>query len=340
MSKQPIIVAYGVGRDSTALLIEMQRRGIRPDAILFANIGSEKRQTYEYLPIFNEWLVAHDFPAVTVVRYQPKSAPYKSLEGNMTLNATLPGATFGKASCTMKFKIAPQEQWTRQWAPAQAAWAAGQRVVRMIGFEAGEEYRLRRADAKAHCGRFSESGRFEYQYPLIDWGLDLDRCKEVIESAGLPVPVKSACYFCPNQKPDEVRELSPEDRSRIILMELSAEPYNTKIHGLWRRPRKADGRPGSITEFILQENLSFVPLTSIARKIVLNPACKKAGSGVTFNPPHNRTSLRGLLAAAGHAAPEVVQEANAGEAGIYLESVREAPVEVEVSVHDFLSTAI
>ena len=35
----------------------------------------------------------------------------------MTLNATLPGATFGKASCTMKFKIAPQEQWTRQWAP-------------------------------------------------------------------------------------------------------------------------------------------------------------------------------------------------------------------------------
>ena len=116
--RQPIIVAYGVGRDSTALLIEMQRRGMRPDAILFANIGSEKRETYEFIPVMSEWLAAHDFPPITIVQYAPKSAPYRTLEGNMILNATLPGATFGKASCTMKFKINPQESWTRRWRPA------------------------------------------------------------------------------------------------------------------------------------------------------------------------------------------------------------------------------
>jgi hypothetical protein len=301
MNKQPVIVAHGVGRDSTALIIEMQRRGIRPDAILFANVGSEKRATYEFIPVFNEWLRAHDFPTITVVRYEPVSAPYFSLEGNMILNATMPGAVFGRSSCTMKMKVAPQEKWTRRWAPAQEAWAAGQKVARLIGFECGEEYRMKRADTKAHGGRYSDSDKYEYHYPLIEWNIDLGECINIIQGAGLPVPPKSACYFCPNQQPGEVHELTDEDRARIILIELTAEPYNEKVHGLWRRPRKADGRPGSITEYILKEGLTFTPLTSIASKIVLNPACKKAATGTTFNPPHNRLSLRAQLVA--HAMP-------------------------------------
>ncbi len=338
MSKQPIILAYGAGRDSTALAIEMQRRGIRPDAILFANVGSEKRATYEFIPIFNEWLLTHDFPAITVVNYRPKNAPYQTLEGNMILNATLPGATFGKASCTMKFKIEPQERWTKTWKPAQAAWAGGQSVVRLIGFECGEEYRQKRADGKAHCGRFTENKQYEYQYPLLEWGITLADCIDIIESAGLPVPPKSACYFCPNQQPHEVDALSPEDRSRIILMELTAEPYNVKIQGLWRRPRKADQRPGSITEYILQEGLPFIPLTDIASKIVLNPACKKAGTGITFNSPHKPTSLRKLLTDAGHDTPEVTTSADDVE-GIYFESIREVPA-LEDAAHEILVNSI
>ena len=129
------------------------------------------------------------------------------------------------------------------------------------------------------------------------------------------MPPKSACYFCPNQQPAEVHELSDEDRARINLMELSAEPYNAKVHGLWRRPRKADGRPGSITEYILQQGLPFVRLTDLARKIVLNPACRKAGAGVTFDPPHNRTSLRELLAAAGTRSPRDCGRRTARRAG-------------------------
>ena len=37
----PLIVAYGVGVDSTAMLIEFAFRGIRPDHILFADTGGE-----------------------------------------------------------------------------------------------------------------------------------------------------------------------------------------------------------------------------------------------------------------------------------------------------------
>lgn len=71
------------------------------------------------------------------------------------------------------------------------------------------------------------------------------------------------------------------DRARIILMEVVAEPYNRKIHGLWRRPRKKDGRPGSITEYILAQGLDFTPLDQLARKVVLNPKCQKARNGGT-----------------------------------------------------------
>jgi hypothetical protein len=81
------------------------------------------------------------------------------------------------------------------------------------------------------------------RFPLMVWGMDLAACIHTIKSAGLPVPPKSSCYFCPSMKPQEVRELSPLERGLIILQELSAEPYNTKIHGLWRRPRKTFWTP-------------------------------------------------------------------------------------------------
>ena len=40
----PLVVAYGLGVDSTAMLIEFVRRGIRPDLILFADTGGEQPQ--------------------------------------------------------------------------------------------------------------------------------------------------------------------------------------------------------------------------------------------------------------------------------------------------------
>lgn len=170
--------------------------------------------------------------------------------------------------------------------------------------------------------------------PLIEWGYDLNKCIEIIESAGLPVPPKSACYLCPNQKEDEVHHLSNDERARIILVELSAEPYNTKVNGLWRRKRKEDGRPGSITEYILQQGLPFTKLTDLGEQIVLNPACAKFKNGglYTFEGPHNELTLRKQLREAGHAVPEVVLEAIPGKT-IYKEDRRQALPMVEDAVH-------
>lgn len=301
----PLVVAYGGGRDSTALLIRMWQMGVIPDAIVMADLGSEKQGTYEFLPIFDDWLADHGMPRITFVKYQG-NVPYSTIIGNNLLNATLPGAAFHRHSCTSKWKIAPQHKWAQGWEPATQAWADGKTVLKLIGFEAGEEYRLRRADAKAHTGAFlKEKQLYTVRTPLIEMGIDLAHCIAIIEEVGLPVPPKSACICCPYQKPHEVHDLTPLERSLVILSEVVAEPYNDKIHGLWGLPRKRKQLPGSITEYILEQDLEFVPLTVFGKKVVLNPACQKAKQGHTMRPPHRTPTLSEQLRERGHALPEV-----------------------------------
>lgn len=62
MTGQPLVVSYGVGVDSTAMLVAMYRRGIRPDVILFADTSAEKPETYDYLKIIRKWLAKVGFP--------------------------------------------------------------------------------------------------------------------------------------------------------------------------------------------------------------------------------------------------------------------------------------
>ncbi len=269
----PVVgVSYGLGVDSTAMLVGMVKMGWRPDFILFADVKAEKLSTYAYLPIMQEFLKRHRFPPVIKVQYQPKYAPYDSLEDNMLINATLPGATFGRGNCSVKFKIVPQEKWERRF--------KGRRITKLVGYEAGEEYRQKNANKKAHALR---KANYSYEFPLMDWGWDREECKARIREAGLPVPPKSSCIFCPNMKPEELYELTPDERGRIVRMEIMAEPYNDKIHGLWRQPRK--DRAGAITEYLIEHKIEFTHPKNFP-KIHLNPHCRKARLGYSFHPPH------------------------------------------------------
>src|SRR4051812_9534237 len=88
----PLAVSYGMGVDSTAMLVEMVKRGIRPDLIQFADTGGELPATYAYRAHIDEYLAAHGFPTVTVVR---KRSKYASLYDNCIGNETLPSLAFG-----------------------------------------------------------------------------------------------------------------------------------------------------------------------------------------------------------------------------------------------------
>src|SRR5437588_11939855 len=135
-----LVVAYGCGVDSTAMLVGMHRRGPRPDAVLFADTGGEKQETYAFLPVVDGWLRDHGFPAVTVVRNVVKDfkhwPPYHTLEENCLTNGTLPSVAFGfqMHSCALKWKAAPQHRWLKAFPPALRVWSRSRKVTRLVGF--------------------------------------------------------------------------------------------------------------------------------------------------------------------------------------------------------------
>jgi hypothetical protein len=259
----PLVLAYGLGVDSTAVIVQWIRQSIRPGAILFADVGGEKPETYDYLPIINDYLTRHDYPQVTVVRNQVKDfkhwPPYEDLEQNCLTNGTLPSLAFGFKSCSIKWKQAPQHRWMKSWQPAIDVWAGGGQVVKAIGYDAGPKDMRRRHDY--------DNDEYRYIYPLIDWGWDRERCKHEIAQAGLPVPPKSSCFFCPAMKPDEVRALQKNYLRRIVVLEARAAPRLETIQGLWRNgckgTRGAQKKPGRMTDFIRDEGL--LPVDEIAQ---------------------------------------------------------------------------
>ena len=110
-NKQAIAVCCGVGVDSVAMLVEMHKRGMRPDLITFADTGSEKPETYEYLTPLRQWLSDVDFPELVIVKNLCPRAGHQSLHDNCFRNETLPSIAFGMKSCSLRWKKEPQDRW-------------------------------------------------------------------------------------------------------------------------------------------------------------------------------------------------------------------------------------
>jgi hypothetical protein len=253
----PLVVAYGLGVNSTAMLVEFAARGIRPDLILFADTGGEKPEAYAYLRFVRPFLAQVGFPDVTVVRYCSRTAPYHTLEQQCLHTGTLPSLAYGGKSCSLKYKRTPQDDFILQVYPEPQVRQAGGRVVRAIGYDAGERRRVVKTiglDAGEHHRvrwqtraptpgqRLNRDQRldrdyFHYWYPLYEWGFDRPRCAEAIRAAGLPVPMKSACFFCPASKRQEIlwlREHHPDLLRRALAIEQNAEANLTSVKGLGR----------------------------------------------------------------------------------------------------------
>ncbi len=224
MSK--LIVSFGGGVNSAAMLVGMHERGIRPDLILFADTGGEKPETYAFVDTMRTWTVRNMDLGIVAVN---NSGMYGTLEHECSVKATMPSIVFGTKSCSDKYKMRPQKQYVeRVYKDQQVLWA--------VGIDAGESHR---------SGEFANCW-----HPLIEWRWTRLHCKEALLRASLPVPVKSACFFCPSSKPPEIRRLAkdhPDLFDRALAMEDRAakNPGLIKIHGLgrhwsWRNVRDAD----------------------------------------------------------------------------------------------------
>jgi hypothetical protein len=222
---QARVVSYGGGTNSTAMLVEFFNRGIRPDLILFADTGAELPNTYEYVSMFSDWLTDHNMPEITTVQNDGK---HPTLEGACIANNTLPSIAYGRKACSVRWKIVPQDKYVDKFQPAIDVWNNGGKVIKYIGYDFGEFHRARAVD----------SDKYELVYPMIDWGIDRAGCIDIIRAAGLPMPGKSSCFFCPSMKAHEIRWLKsrhPELYSRALAIEDAARPTLKTVKGLGRR---------------------------------------------------------------------------------------------------------
>jgi len=198
----PLVVSFGGGVNSSAMLIGMHERGFTPDAILFSNTGGEKPETYEHIENMRKWCVAEGMPDITTVSNKI------TLEAACLDNETLPSKAFGFGTCSSRFKLEPQWKHATAMGWKQPVW--------LVGIHAGETRRATR----------SKNTRGDaIRYPLIEWGWQQDDCRQAIERAGLSVPVKSACFFCPAMRKAEVIQLSeqhPDLFERAVELERNA----------------------------------------------------------------------------------------------------------------------
>lgn len=199
---EPLVVSFGGGVNSTALLIGIAEHDAVPDAILFADTGGEKPETYDHVRFMQEWCRQNGFPEITTVRNR------QTLEAACLANETLPSKAFGFGTCSARFKLEPQFKHATAQGWESPIW--------LVGIHAGESRRAKRS----HNDRGDR-----ILYPLIEWGWTQHECLEAIKRHGLAVPAKSACFFCPAMKKAEVLRLSathPDLLKRALEMEEQA----------------------------------------------------------------------------------------------------------------------
>jgi hypothetical protein len=184
----------------------------------------------------------------------------------------LPSWAYRIKACSPKWKLGPQNKYRESQDCVIDSLDNGLPVVVAIGYDAGPK------DSKRRTGIEPEPN-YEYIYPLVELGWDRDRCIEEIRKECLPgfetdrggrwvkkggVPVKSACWFCPSTKPDELEDFSETQHGRnylraIIRMEANAAPNLDKIEGLWgngvKGTRNGRPKPGRMTDYILDKGL-------------------------------------------------------------------------------------
>jgi len=220
-----IAVSYGGGTNSTAMLIGLHDRGIRPDYITFADTGAEKPHTYKHIKDMQKWLKKVGFPEIVTVRTVNENGDIITIEQDCIEGNRLPSLAYGFKSCSEKFKIRPQNKYFNNLPELKELWKSGGKATKYIGYDSGESHRIKDYDDK----------KYTVEYPLVDWGWDREDCIKAIERSGLPQPAKSACYFCPSSRVSEIKELAaiyPELMSRSIEIENNADL--TSVKGLGR----------------------------------------------------------------------------------------------------------
>lgn len=191
-------LSLGAGVQSSALLA-MSALGLRGcprvDVAIFADTQDEPRWVYEQMTVLEAFGERHGIPVIRVTRGR------LSLDRRVQIPAFVAGkdgeATPLSRSCTRDYKIQPVRKEARRRMTAQGLKSA----VCLFGISVDEASRM----------SLSPVLWIQNRYPLIVAGMTRSACARVLVEAGLPVPLKSACGYCPYHSDRAWREVRDHD---------------------------------------------------------------------------------------------------------------------------------
>lgn len=209
-------ISYGGGVQSTAMIVLAIQGQINADVGLFANVGDDSEHPATLTYVRDEmipWAAERGFPVHELARVK-RDGTTETLMGRLTkpgsrslpIPVRMDNGAPGTRSCTADFKIAVIGKWLK----ANGATAETPAIVN-IGISTDEIQRV---------GNKKVMPYEQPAYPLIDLGYSRGDCRRIIADAGLPVPGKSACFFCPFHRPQTWREMA---RDEPDLFERSAQ---------------------------------------------------------------------------------------------------------------------
>lgn len=186
--------SYGGGVQSTAVLVLASQGKVQYDHFLFSNVGEDSEHP-DTLVYFNDialpFAKEHGLDLREVKKYRNnKLDTLRTLvmENNrdIPIPAYLNSGAPGNRKCTYRFKIRVIDRWVKEH-------KNGNRFTVGLGISTDEMQRARSKEPdEVYKGLWKE-----IEYPLIDLRLSRNDCRKIIADAGIPVPPKSSCYFCP-----------------------------------------------------------------------------------------------------------------------------------------------
>jgi len=187
------IISWGGGVNSTGILA-MMKLGMLPQftkensIFVFADTMAEMPHFYEHTNIClssmakEGWKVKRVHPEDTSEYYSKRNCI--GLIDYCLEKTVIPSRV--NRWCTMEYKSKPIKNYRK---------SLDTETILILGIGADEPHR-----AKARY-------QADTLYPLIEAGVDREKCLELSKEAGLPEPKKTGCYFCPYQRKQQWLDL-------------------------------------------------------------------------------------------------------------------------------------
>lgn len=186
------VFSFGGGVQSTAVLVLAAQGRVTYDAYIFSNVGedSENPDTLAYFRVFAQpFALRFGLPLIEIRKQWRDGRAHTLLQAlraekrGVMIPARMTNGAPGNRNCTKTFKIDVIAKWQREHGATTESPA-----ITGLGISTDEIRRARTDSGIAYQ---------KLEYPLLSLRLSRDDCKRIITEAGLPLPPKSSCWFCP-----------------------------------------------------------------------------------------------------------------------------------------------